>query len=233
MKIGIIGSTGFLGKNISRTSKNFKFEIVDITKENFSHHRSQKFDILINTATPSAKFWALHNSYDDFQKTVSLTADIVYNWNYDKLIQISTISAENYEDHHPYAINKKAAEVLTHYKKHLIIRLGALYGDGLKKGALHDLLTSKQIHVDIKSEYNFISTDFISNWIFNNLERNGMVELGACDTISLLEIANALNINTQSSGRYEKIFSSRVESNMPSAKNVLQFARNYMQFTSN
>lgn len=233
MKIGIIGSSGFLGTNISKFSRNFKFEIIDITKENYTFYKKEKFDILINTAMPSAKFWALNNPFDDFQKTVGLTADIVYNWNYEKLIQISTISAEEYVNRHPYAINKKTAEILSSYKNHLIIRVGTLYGDGLKKGALYDLLNSKRLYVDIKSEYDYIDTEFVSTWIFNNLDRTGIVELGACDTISLSEIATTLDITVNSSGRCEKIFSPRIEPNMPSARNVLNFARKYLELISN
>ena len=158
-----------------------------------------------------------------------MTADIVYNWKYEKLIQISSESAADYKQHHPYSIKKKSAEIISSYKNHLIIRLGALYGEGLVKGALYDLLNSNLVYADSKSEFNYISTDFISNWIFQNLDKNGLVELGACDTISLIEIANQLDLNINASGKLIKIFSSGIQPNMPSAKNVLEFAKNYQK----
>lgn len=226
-RIGIIGSNGFLGKTLCKISQNYEYEIVEITKTDYESQKSKNFDILINTATPSKKFWASKNPYLDFQKTVSLTADIVYNWKYEKLIQISTISAADHPLHHPYAINKKSAEIISSYKNHLIIRLGTLYGDGLVKGPLYDLLNFKQIYVDSNSQFDFISTDFISNWIFQNLDKNGLVELGAYDTMSLLEIAKKLDLNINASGKLIKISSPRIEPNMPSAKNVLEFAKNY------
>lgn len=227
VRIGIIGSGGFLGKTLCHVSKKFEYDIIEITKKNYEYQKPNSFDILINTANPSKKFWALENPSIDFQKTVGLTADIVYNWKYEKLIQISSISAADEPLHHPYSINKKIAEILSSYKNHLIIRLGTLYGEGLVKGALYDLLNSKQIYVDSNSEFDFISTDFISDWIFQNIEKNGLMELGACDTISLLEIANELNLKINASGKLIKIFSPRIELNMPSAKNVLEFAKNY------
>lgn len=226
-KIGIIGSNGFLGKTLCKISKNYEYEIIEITKTDYEHQKPKNYDILINAATPSKKFWAFENSYLDFQKTVSLTADIVYNWNYEKLIQISSISAEDYKNNHPYSINKKSAEIISSYKNSLIVRLGALYGEGLSKGPLFDLLNSNQLFVDINSEYNYINTDFVSKWIFQNNDRFGVVELGSYDTISLLEIAKNLDLNVNSSGRLEKNFSPKVEPDMPSAKEVLQFAKNY------
>lgn len=226
-RIGIIGSNGFLGKTLCKISKNYDYEIIEITKTDYEDQKPKNFDILINTATTSKKFWANENPYLDFQKTVSLTADIVYNWNYKKLIQISSVSAEDYKNNHPYSINKKVAEIISGYKNALIIRLGSLYGDGLSKGPLFDLLNSNQLFVDIKSEYNYISTNFVSKWIFQNMNRFGVVELGSYDTISLLEIAKNLDLNLNSSGRLERIFSSKIEPDMPSAKEVLQFTNSY------
>jgi len=229
-KIGIIGSNGFLGKTLCKISKNYEYEIIEITKTDYEYQKSKKFDVLINAATPSKKFWAFENPYDDFQKTVCLTADITYNWNYEKLVQISSVSVEDYKNHHPYSINKKSAEIISSYKNALIVRLGALYGEGLTKGPLFDLLNSKQLFVDVKSEYNYISIDFVSEWIFQNIDRFGLIEIGSYDTISLLDIAKNLHLEVNSSGRFEKIFSSKVEPDMPSAKDVLHFAKNYRTF---
>lgn len=226
--IGIIGASGFFGHTLSNVFKKSNFNTREITRENYNQNKLEKFDILINTATPSQKFWASKNPYQDFHETVTLTADIVYNWNYDKLIQISSISSENYLNHHPYGVNKKAAEVISTYKNSLIVRLGTLYGPGLKKGSLYDLLNSKPLFVNIKSEYDFISTEFVSEWILKNLDKTGIVELGACDTISLERIATELNYNPTSSDRLEKIFSSRIITGMPSAGLVLDFAKNYV-----
>ena len=83
------------------------------------------------------------------------------------------------------------------------------------------------MYVDISSEYDFISTDFVSRWIFSNMDREGIVELGAKDTTSLSEIASALGLKIESGDRFEQIFSSKIEKDMPSSKEVLQFAKNY------
>ena len=226
-RIGIVGAGGFFGKALCKVSGDFNFQIIQITRENFENHKKDKFDVLINTAMPSKKYWASINPYSDFQKSVGLTADLVYNWNYEKFIQISTISVNEIENKHPYGINKKAAEIIASHAESLIVRLGTIYGDGLSKGSLFDLLNSNKLYVDTKSEYDFISTDFVAKWIFTNIERTGVVELGAKDTISLQEIAKTLNLNVNGGERFECIFSSHIEDDMPCAKEVLKFAKNY------
>lgn len=225
-KIGIVGSSGFLGNTLLSVSDKYDHEIISITKNNFKQLETESFDILINSATPSKKFWAQNNPYDDFLATVTFTANLVYNWHYTKFIQISTISV-NDTNKHPYTINKKAAEVISSHADHLIVRLSNLYGHGLNKGPLFDLLNNKKIHVHIDSEYSFINTEFVANWIFKNLDRTGIVELGAKDTISLREIMSKQNLNPEWEGNLEQICPNKIEPNMPSCTELWNFIQNY------
>jgi len=222
-KVGIVGANGFFGNTLTKHAKASNFEVFEITKENFFNLKDNKYDFLINSATPSGKFWAQNNPHLDFQKTVVLTADLVYNWNYSKFVQISTMSANETSNHHPYGLNKRAAEIITTFQDSLIVRLGSLYGKGLRKGPLFDLLNNKRLYVDKNSEYNLISTDFCAKWILNNLNKVGIVNVGALDTISLIEIAQRLGIKIQYEGKKEKIFSDNVEEGMPSTKEVWDF----------
>ena len=226
-KIGILGSSGFLGQALCKKSKEYGHSTIEITRANYKDKKYQKYDILVNSATPSKKFWASQNPYADFLETVSLTADITYNWNYEKLVQISSMSVNDESTHHPYALNKKAAEIISSYKNPLIIRLSNLYGEGLNKGPLFDLLNSKNLYVDIKSEYSFISTDFVATWIFENLDKIGLYQIGAKDTISLKQIADKLGLKIKWEGKIEKIFSQNIESGMPSSNEVWSFINQY------
>lgn len=226
-KIGIIGANGFLGNSIYKHGKLSENTIIPITKDNFKESSKDDYEILINAATPSKKFWALNNPYDDFMKTVDLTANIVYNWNYEKLIQISTISTKDDFTKHPYALNKKISEIIATQKKSLIIRLTNLYGDRLEKGPLFDLISSKKIFVNPDSKYRFISTDFVSEWIFKNLERTGIVELGSKDEISLRTIAEKLKINAEWGEEIEIIPEPSLEPDMPSVNEIWEFIKNF------
>lgn len=228
-QIGIVGSSGFFGCALTRNAKKKDFEVIEVTKENYFDLKKKTYDYLINSATPSAKYWSSKNPFLDFQQTVELTADLVYNWNYTKFIQISTMSANDISDNHPYGINKKAAEIISLYKNSLVVRLGSLYGKGLRKGPLFDLLNQKRVYVNIKSKYNFIEVDFCADWILNNLNRHGIVQLGATDTISLSEIADRLKLDVKYEGDEEIIFSKEIEKMMPSTKEIWNFISNYIK----
>jgi NAD dependent epimerase/dehydratase family. len=221
--IGIAGANGFVGKALCRAAKNHEYEIFRITRENCDKHKSLEYDILINTAMPSKRFWALNNPVDDVNATIVKTAELLYEWKYKKFVQISSLSAKIQLDI-PYGIHKKSAEVLVENKQNtLIVRLGALYGSGLNKSALFDLVKHNHIYVDINSEYNYIDIDFVAGWITKNLDKTGIKEIGACDTISLLEISKGVWDKPSYEGRREKIYSDEVEDEMPSSKEVLKY----------
>ena len=228
-KIAIIGSNGFVGKALVRTAKNFNFEVTCVTRENFSEHKNKSYDCVINSAMPSKRFWSLNNPIEDIKETVVKTADIFYNWHYDKFVQISSISAENQLDI-PYGSHKRSAEIIVEKDKSaLIVRLGALYGNGLTKSALFDLINKnhmvnhKHIYVDINSEYNYIDVDYAANHILSNLNHKGVLNVGARDSISLLDLSKGIWDNPSYEGRLEKLIFKKVDSTMPSAKNVLKY----------
>ncbi len=223
MKVGIVGAKGFVGSALCRNAHKNN-EVIQINKNNYEEEKSKTYDILINSAMPSTKYWASTNPFDDFKKTVELTADLTYNWKYEKIIQISTISVEKLDT--PYAINKKAAEDILNFKNSLIVRLGTLYGIGLKKGPLFDLLNKNKVYTDKKSQFDFIDVDYCAKWIIENQDREGVVTLGAKDTTSLEEIANRFNIKGEFEGSINKIFSENAKNDMPSSKEVLSFIEN-------
>lgn len=224
-KIAIIGANGFVGRALHRQSKNYDYEITCVTRKNYKNHKNKKYDIVINAAMPSRRFWAFNNPIEDIAETIVKTGKIFYEWNYDKFIQISSISA-NIQSNITYGAHKKAAEVIVLQNKNsMIVRLGALYGKGLERSALFDLINNKHIYVNIESEYNYIDVDFAANWILSHLKETGIKEIGAFDTISLLDVANKVCANYTFEGRFEKIHTNNVEYGMPSAKKVLKYVK--------
>ncbi|MBS3923073.1 MAG: hypothetical protein KGZ37_08020 [Nitrosarchaeum sp.] len=230
-KIAVVGSSGFVGKALFDISKELDISIISITKENFSKYSSESFDVLIHAAMPSGKYWAKINPFEDFTRTVGLTAELIYNWNYEKFVLISTISAKNYLIGHPYAIHKRLSEILASSKNSLIVRLGTLYGNNMKKGPLYDLLNNKQLFVDLQSQYNFIDVEFCAKWIFNNLDKKGIIELGASDTLSLLDIAKKLQLDPHYTGEVEIISTEKIEKDMPNTNEIWEFLTKYTKLT--
>jgi len=223
-KIAIIGAEGFVGSALCRQAKD-KFDLVKVTRSNYEICKNQKYDFVINTAMPSRRFWALNNPKKDVVETILKTAEIFYEWKYDKFIQISSISAGIQKDI-PYGSHKRSAEVIVEKDENaMIVRLGALYGEGLTKSALFDLVNHNHIYVDIQSEYNYIDVDFAASWILNNLDLKGIKEIGARDTVSLLTLSKGIWENPTYEGKFEKIHTDLVECNMPSAKEVINYLK--------
>ena len=226
MKIGIVGANGFVGSALCRNFHKNN-EVIKINKNNYEKEKMEAYDVLINSAMPSAKYWANTNPYEDFKKTVELTADLAYNWKYKKIIQISTISVEKLDS--SYSINKKAAEVILNFKNSLIVRLGTLYGIGLKKGVLFDLLNGNTVYANQKSEFDFIDIDFCTKWILDNLDKKDTVSLGAKNTISLREIVEKFQIKANFEGKTNNIFSKNIPEGMPNSNEVFTFIENYIK----
>ena len=218
MKIALIGYKGFVGRVLFK-----KLNMVGVGRDNYDEMKKGEYDIVINCAMPSKRFWAFNNPFDDFKATVELTADIFYNWKFKKLIQISTVSARCQLDH-PYGVNKTVAEYLVLSKKNnLVVRLGALFGEGLDKGTIFDMLNGNKIFVSKESRYNYISTEKAAEIILKKLNESGVVEVGAKDTISLKAISDYFRLNINFGEKFEEQFTKNPDENYPEAKEVLKF----------
>ncbi len=200
--IGLIGFKGFVGSAIYEKLIN-KYEVIGINRNNYYKNISKDFNIIINSAMPSKRFWAKLNPDKDYEETVLKTKNILKDFNYNKIIHISSISARC-QQKTTYGKNKKKSEQLvSKFKNHLIIRLGPMYGKKLDKGVLIDLINDRKVYCNSKSKYSFTNLDFISNWISDNLESKGMVELGAQNYIEIFKLKEMINSNSEFEGNID------------------------------
>ena len=89
--------------------------------------RGTEFDIIINSAMPSKKGIGLKITPLMIFRPLLRSKDIFYNWNYNKIVLVSSVSARCQLDH-PYGINKRCAEeLILKNENNLILRLGAMY----------------------------------------------------------------------------------------------------------
>jgi dTDP-4-dehydrorhamnose reductase len=116
-----------------------------------------------------------------------------------------------------------AAENICLVEENLIIRLSAIYGDDLKKGVLIDMLKGQKVFVSGQSRYSFTSVDFIAEYIASHLELTGIVELGARNTLSMIEIANYLDKRIEFEGAVDIQEIKNPEADFPKAEEVYPF----------
>lgn len=154
MSSALIGYTGFVGENIAKqASFDFYFN-----SKNISELVGRNFDLVVCAGVPAVKWWANQHPKEDldiinsivaYYQTIKTkrfilisTVDVYANPN-----GINELTLINPEDLQPYGRHRLLLEkkILNMYENVNIIRLPALFGYGLKKNILFDLLRNNLI----------------------------------------------------------------------------------------
>ena len=150
----LAGATGFVGGNIARQKS---FDCYS-NSTNFKAAAGQHFDLLVFSAAPALKWWANAHPADDY----SIICDLIGTLSQvsvDRFVLISTIdvypnvqgvdetSAIDADANAPYGRHRYLLEcaVRERFPKHHIVRLPGLFGPGLKKNILYDLICKNMV----------------------------------------------------------------------------------------
>ena len=145
----LVGYNGFVGSNILR-QMNFDYLY---NSKNINDAFNTKPDLCIYAGVKSMKFYANKNPIEDYNHILE-TIENIKKINPKRLILISTIDVfdilEKVDEKHqikdenlqPYGKNRRILEkwVEENIESYNIVRLPALYGNGLKKNFLFDLM---------------------------------------------------------------------------------------------
>lgn len=228
-QIALIGSQGFVGSALLKAlQKDQTNNVQPVARKDYHKLKKKNYDIVINAAMPSARFWAQNNPYEDFRETVEKTAEIVYEWKYKKMVQISTISART-EKESIYGRHKAMAELLCNDGKNVIFRLTAMYDETLEKGVLIDIIKGNKVFLDKKSRYSFASLAFVTGWISKNLDRTGIWEVGAKNSVKLEDIVAHFKLPATFEGRLDIQEVQNPLHEFPDAKEVYTFLEQKLQ----
>ncbi len=169
----LIGYTGFVGNILKKdvigdfyNSKNIK----DIQFKNYNN---------VYCAGVSATKWFANKNPDLDKTNIDNLFENIKTINCKKIILISTIGVY---DNEPYGKNRKELEIKLSKifkEKLLIVRLPAVYGDGLKKNLLYDLLNNSLLKdVNINDMYQWYNVNTLKSDIdyFIN-EGDSLIEL--------------------------------------------------------
>src|SRR3954466_12427227 len=156
MKLAVIGACGFVGSVIAdAVEATGRVDLRRVTRANYMEAKSEgDYDVIVNAAMPSGRFWADNNPDADFRETVEKTYQIRRDFAPAKLIQISSVSARCQLDR-TYGRHKRAAEAIADDGRNLVVRLGPLYHETLSKGAIIDILLNRPVYVAGESRYAF------------------------------------------------------------------------------
>ena len=144
MKIGVIGSNGFIGREI--------YNHLGKDHTVYPIHQgapgTRRYDVVIDANGSNSKYKAERDPLSDFQASVDPVMKYINTLKYDKYIYISTIDAESPRKSN-YGFNRFQAEgfVMKYAKKWMIIRLCSVIGKKAKKGIVYDILNDEKLFV--------------------------------------------------------------------------------------
>lgn len=183
---GLIGYTGFVGNNLD---KQYIFE-KKYNSKNIEKIQGEEFELLICSGVSAVKWFANQNPEKDIEginnlienlKTIKVknfvlisTIDI-----YDTMEDVNEDSIPNIENQDSYGRNRYFLEnwVKSNFENSLILRLPALFGDGLKKNFVYDLMNpipSSIVNIKWEELKNSLSEDNFKTLSSNYLsDENG------------------------------------------------------------
>ena len=176
--IGIVGYSGFVGSNLLQFYKFDEF----YNSKNIEQIKNKHFDTLFFCGIPAIKWYANKNPDKDFE-TIENIKQLLNTITCDKFILISTIDIyekinsndnnilnEDYECNfninHTYGKNRYLFEkfISEKFQNYNIIRLSALFGKGLKKNIIYDLINNNQIeNIPYNSTFQWYNLDRLKN----------------------------------------------------------------------
>jgi nucleoside-diphosphate-sugar epimerase len=161
---GLIGHTGFVGSNLARQTR---FDAT-FNSSNIESIAGQEFDLLVVAGVRAEKWIANANPEQDKAGIDRLLAAL-RGVTARQLILVSTVdvfmrpievdetTAIDTAGLHPYGRHRYELEQeLSGRYKTLVARLPALYGPGIKKNVIHDLLRDHETHkIDSRGVFQF------------------------------------------------------------------------------
>lgn len=199
MKRCLIGYTGFVGNNLQAQ---FSFDEL-YNSFNISEIKGKKFDLVICAAAPAAKWKANKNPEEDL-KNINFLIDNLREIEAKRFVLISTVDVYNtpievdeatpidFSVLHAYGKHRFYLEefVRNNFNKINIIRLPGLFGKGLKKNAIYDLIHDNCLElIHCESVFQFYNLDRLYSDIEIVLENTLPLINFATEPISVKEIA--------------------------------------------
>ena len=190
MIIFVLGGKGLLGNRIiEKFKKNKKFKIFAITKVNYKKFINKKCDIFINANGNSSRFVGNLEPLKDFQESVQVTYNSVFDFKFKHYVFLSSIDVYNEKNKinsrkesnkidvkqlNHYGFNKYLSEkIIIHFtNSYLILRIGPIVDIKLIKNHLYDMINNKKVYVNENTKSTFMSGEGLANIIYLMVNKN-------------------------------------------------------------
>lgn len=197
MSSALIGHTGFVGTNLRAA---LPFDVL-VNSKNLEELRGRSFELVVCAGVRAEK-WKANRDPDGDLAGIDRLLTVLREVRARRFVLVSTVDV--FEDpvgvdesaaadaHHPYGRHRRLLEALcAHEFPTLIARLPALFGPGLKKNALFDLLHDNQVEkIHPESRYQFYDV----RWLWPDVEKAHAAGIQllhlATEPIAMREIAS-------------------------------------------
>jgi hypothetical protein len=153
-RTALIGYTGFVGSNLAAQSHFTDF----YRSANIGEMRGGEFDLVVCSGVQAKKWWANQNEEADWAGITSLL-EVLGTVSAKRFILISTVdvypSPSGVDEsspvdpaiNHAYGKHRYRVEkfVRERFANHLVLRLPGLFGTGIKKNVIYDLLHDNEL----------------------------------------------------------------------------------------
>ncbi|MFR9749868.1 NAD-dependent epimerase/dehydratase family protein [Nocardia sp. 004] len=193
LRVAVIGAAGYVGAAlVDALGKHTRWDVVPVVRTEYHRHRAAgRYDVVINAACPSKRFWAERNPDADHEESVGATLRLREQWHWGRFVQISSISARTQLDT-VYGRHRRDAERLCSGSDTFIVRLGPMYGGDYRKGVLADMAADRPVFASGSSRQSFAPVRWCADWIVEHLGDTGLREVGARTTVTLAEVRDAV-----------------------------------------
>jgi sugar phosphate isomerase/epimerase len=253
MTTAIVGYSGFVGSNLL---KFYKFDYF-YNSSNFHEAMNKEFDTLFFSGIPAVK-WIANKYPEEDSNIINKIKTIIETIKVKKIILISTIdvyesinSQENedydcdYENNHTYGKNRYLFEnfIKEKFDNYYIIRLPALFGMGLKKNIIYDLVNNNQVDkIEKNTKFQWYDLKWLKNdidIILSNELRVSNLFTEPLETIEILKLFNySLNEYKNESTlyydvktKYSDVFNSNCKDYIRDKNIVLNNIKEYLDFS--
>lgn len=185
-----------------------QFSVISISKQNYSQHLGEYFDVLVNANGNSKRYWADNNPLKDFDASTLSVYKSIFDFKFTKYVYLS--SSDVYEDHtnientkeeqqnffhnlSPYGFHKYLSEqIIKNFSTdYLILRSSLILGSRLKKGPMYDLLNQIPLFISLDSQLQMITTVEIAKvikFLLRSNKKNEIYNLGGKGTVNFRNI---------------------------------------------
>lgn len=192
----IVGYTGFVGSTLDKL---YHFDFKFNTK-NIHDIKNHTYDKIFFCGLPATK-WQINQSPDIDWDNITKLQDILKDVKCNEFILISTIDVYNVSDsqqteddvpttdNHFYGKHRRLFEIFVQDNFNCrILRLPGLFGYGLKKNLIYDIINMKEISINRESYFQYYNIDWIKNDIDFMVNRDIKILNAFPEPISVADI---------------------------------------------